>query len=119
MVLCRGWMGFASCVFLALSAALACRRAEPAMPPSAAANGVKPVVAAPKASTAAVASACLPALHAAPAMPGKNVPAIKVDTVGYATEWRKLAIFNVRPEGAVVKDEAGKVVYTFAPSDIV
>lgn len=52
-------------------------------------------------------------------MPGKNVPAIKVDTVGYAIEWRKLAVFNVRPEGAVVKDEAGKVAYTFSPSDVV
>ncbi len=52
-------------------------------------------------------------------MPGKNVPAIKVDTVGYPPTWRKLAIFNVAPLAAVVKDEAGKVVYTFRPQDIV
>ena len=47
------------------------------------------------------------------------MPAIKVDTVGYPVEWRKLAIFNVAPVSAVVKDEAGRVVYTFTPSDIV
>jgi endoglucanase len=52
-------------------------------------------------------------------MPGKNVPAIKVNTVGYPTEWRKLAIFNVEPKAAVVKDEAGKVVLTFEAPDIV
>ncbi len=52
-------------------------------------------------------------------MPGKNVPAIKVDTVGYPTKWKKLAIFNVPPEGAVVKDEAGTVVYRFEPKDLV
>lgn len=52
-------------------------------------------------------------------MPGKNVPAIKVDTVGYPVTWRKLAIFNVSPANAVVKDEAGKVVYSFKPEDIV
>jgi len=52
-------------------------------------------------------------------MPGKNVPAIKVDTVGYPTAWRKLAIFNVAPASAVVKDEAGTVVYMFKPSDVV
>lgn len=52
-------------------------------------------------------------------MPGKNVPAIKVDTVGYPLGWRKLAIFNVAPQGAVVKDESGKLAYTFKPADIV
>lgn len=52
-------------------------------------------------------------------MPGKNVPAIKVDTVGYPVEWRKLAIFNVEPREAVVKDEAGKVVLTFEAVDVV
>src|SRR5688572_12868468 len=34
----------------------------------------------------------------APAHPGKNVPAIKVDTVGYEADWKKLVIFNVEPK---------------------
>ncbi|MDF3064676.1 MAG: glycosyl hydrolase family 9 [Polyangiaceae bacterium] len=52
-------------------------------------------------------------------MPGQNVPAIKVDTVGYPPAWRKLAIFNVRPDDAVVKEETGRVAYTLRPQDIV
>jgi endoglucanase len=48
----------------------------------------------------------------APAMPGQNVPAIKVDTVGFAVGWTKIVVFNVDPTGAVVKNEAGKVVLT-------
>ncbi|HTA93269.1 MAG TPA: glycoside hydrolase family 9 protein, partial [Polyangiaceae bacterium] len=55
---------------------------------------------------------------AAPAMPGVNVPAIKVDTVGYPTGWRKIAVFNLDPKGAVVRDQAGKVAYTFRPEDL-
>jgi endoglucanase len=51
---------------------------------------------------------------AAPAQPGVNVPAIKVDTVGYPTAWRKVAVFNVPPLGAVVRDERGKVAFTVA-----
>ena len=44
-------------------------------------------------------------------MPGVNVPAIKVNTVGYARSWRKIAIFNVEPKGAVVQDaRTGAVV---------
>jgi endoglucanase len=50
--------------------------------------------------------------HPAPAMPGQNVSAIKVDTVGYPTSWTKLAVFNVEPRGAVVRDAAGKAVYS-------
>jgi endoglucanase len=51
----------------------------------------------------------------APAMPGKNVPAIKVDTVGYEASWRKIAIFNVEPKNAAVKDaKTGKTVLTIA-----
>ena len=57
--------------------------------------------------------------QAAPATPGKNVPAIKVDTVGYPLTWRKLAIFNVAPAGAVVKDETGKLALTIEASEIV
>jgi endoglucanase len=52
------------------------------------------------------------------AQPGKNVPAIKVDTVGYPTKWKKVAIFNVPPQGAVVKDDSGKTRYTFKAEDI-
>src|SRR6267142_1998590 len=47
----------------------------------------------------------------APAQPGKNVPAIKVDTVGYEASWTKVVIFNVEPKNAVVKDvRSGQVV---------
>jgi len=55
---------------------------------------------------------------AAPAMPGKNVPAIKVNTVGYPTAWRKVVIFNVDPAGARVLDAHGGVVFEVAPDDI-
>ncbi len=44
-----------------------------------------------------------------PAQPGVNVPVIKVNTVGYGTDWKKMVIFNVDPTGAVVKDKAGNV----------
>lgn len=54
----------------------------------------------------------------APAMPGKNVPAIKVNTVGYPTEWNKIAIFNVPPENAVVKDMDGETVMRIGASQI-
>lgn len=55
---------------------------------------------------------------AAPAMPGKNVPAIKVDTVGYPASWPKIVVFNVPPAGAVVKDAAGKVVLAIEVSRV-
>jgi len=54
-------------------------------------------------------------------MPGVNVPAIKVDTVGYPVGWRKLAVFNVDPStsgGAVVQDESGRVAYRFRAQDL-
>ncbi|HWZ91029.1 MAG TPA: glycoside hydrolase family 9 protein [Polyangiaceae bacterium] len=51
-------------------------------------------------------------------MPGVNVPAIKVDTVGYPSAWRKIAIFNLDPQGARVVDEAGNVAYRFRPEDL-
>ena len=47
-----------------------------------------------------------------PAMPGVNVPAVKVDLVGYVTDWKKIVIFNVDPAGAQVVDQAGNVVLT-------
>ncbi len=56
---------------------------------------------------------------AAPAMPGVNVPVIKVDTVGYPTSWRKIAIWNVEPKGAVIKDGAGKTVRAIPANAIV
>lgn len=56
---------------------------------------------------------------AAPAMPGVNVPAIKVNTVGYPARWRKIAVFNVEPKEARVVDEQGAVIYTFKPGDVV
>ncbi len=54
----------------------------------------------------------------APAMPGVNVPAIKVDTVGYPTQWTKIAIFNIEPKDPVVKDSTGKVVLHLGPETI-
>lgn len=51
----------------------------------------------------------------APAMPGVNVPAIKVDTVGYPTSWRKIVVFNVDPTGAKVIDDRGRVAAKIAP----
>ncbi len=54
----------------------------------------------------------------APAMPGTNVPAIKVDTVGYPRGWRKVAVFNVDPGKPVVRDAAGAVAYRIAPAHI-
>ncbi len=52
-------------------------------------------------------------------MPGSNVPAVKVNTLGYPLKWRKLAVFNVPPRDAVVRDEAGKLAYVFKAGDIV
>ncbi len=55
----------------------------------------------------------------APAMPGKNVPAIKVDTVGYESGWRKIAIFNVEPKNVVVKDaRSGKTMLAIPPAKV-
>src|SRR4051812_46009491 len=104
---CR--VGLVCCAVLLLGAAAAgCQHG------SAPIASVAPAAASAKAATLPASSAAATgAAEAAPAMPGKNVPAIKVDTVGYPPAWRKLAIFNVAPVGAVVKDEAGKVVYTF------
>lgn len=47
---------------------------------------------------------------AAPAVPGVNVPAIKVDTVGYPSSWPKVVIFNVDPAGAQLFDANGQAV---------
>lgn len=47
---------------------------------------------------------------AAPAMPGVNVPAVKVDTVGYPTTWRKIAVVNVEPKDVRVVNDGNEVV---------
>jgi endoglucanase len=53
-------------------------------------------------------------------MPGVNVPAIKVNTVGYERSWRKIAIFNVEPKAAAVRDAiSGQVVLAIAPDKVV
>jgi endoglucanase len=55
----------------------------------------------------------------APAMPGKNVPAIKVNTVGFESSWRKVAIFNLPPQQARVVDlQTGQVALTIAPEQV-
>jgi endoglucanase len=57
--------------------------------------------------------------RSAPAMPGVNVPAIKVDTVGYEPSWRKIAIFNVDPTGARVEEAgSGRPVATITPAQV-
>src|SRR5690349_24901197 len=55
---------------------------------------------------------------AAPAMPGKNVPAIKVNTVGYPSGWQKLAILNQAPNDVRLLDERGNVVHRISPQRI-
>ncbi|MDJ0762777.1 MAG: glycoside hydrolase family 9 protein [Myxococcota bacterium] len=54
----------------------------------------------------------------APAMPGKNVPAIKVNTVGYPTDWHKVVIFNVQPNDAAVFNTSGEKVISIAADKI-
>lgn len=44
-------------------------------------------------------------------MPGKNVPAIKVDTVGYPTRWMKIAILNQPPKTVAILDLQGNEVH--------
>jgi len=56
--------------------------------------------------------------EAAPAMPGVNVPAIKVDTVGYLPLWRKMAVFNKDPQGAVLVAEPSGAKYRILPAQI-
>ncbi|HXK20533.1 MAG TPA: glycoside hydrolase family 9 protein, partial [Polyangiaceae bacterium] len=105
---------FVCCVALLLNVAAAgCQPSGAAAPIARSTASAAPIVAPPATASARASS------QPAPAMPGKNVPAIKVDTVGYPLKWRKLAIFNVAPVSAVVKDEAGKVAYVFKPADIV
>ncbi|MCB9586928.1 MAG: glycoside hydrolase family 9 protein [Polyangiaceae bacterium] len=55
---------------------------------------------------------------AAPAMPGKNVPAIKVDTVGYPPEWTKVAVFNVEPQEPRVVNAAGETAYAIPAAKV-
>lgn len=53
-------------------------------------------------------------------MPGRNVPAIKVNTLGYPWNWEKTAIFNVKPEKgkAVVKHEDGKTALVLGEASV-
>ena len=52
-------------------------------------------------------------------MPGKNVPAIKVNTVGYEVGWKKIAIFNVEPKNAVLKDaQPARSVLAIEPKQV-
>lgn len=55
---------------------------------------------------------------AAPAMPGVNVEAIKVDTVGYPVGWQKVAILNFEPAEVHLEaaDAPGVAVFTVDPS---
>jgi endoglucanase len=55
----------------------------------------------------------------APAQPGKNVPAIKVNTVGYEAPWPKIAIFNIEPKNATVREaQSGRIALPLAPENI-
>jgi len=89
-------------VALTFSAAVACSGAPRGASQSRAGDGMKTVVLGRESIKGTP----------SPAVPGKNVPAIKVDTVGYPVGWRKIVVFNVAPAGAVVKNAAGKVVVT-------
>jgi endoglucanase len=71
----------------------------------------QPTSPAPANSGSAVSAADAASKLAAPAMPGKNVPAIKVDTVGYPAHWQKLAIFNLPPKNPRLVDVDGQVVH--------
>jgi endoglucanase len=108
------WLGFVSCAAWC-SGLLACEREQHIYVPYSVAGAPSPAVSV----VAAAPSASVAAPQSAPAMPGKNVPAIKVDTVGYPTGWRKLAIFNVPPTGAVVKDAGGHTVLVIEAGDVV
>jgi endoglucanase len=55
---------------------------------------------------------------AAPAMPGENVPAIKVNTVGYPSDWAKIVVFNVDPAGARVLNRDGGIVMQITAENI-
>ncbi len=56
----------------------------------------------------------------APAKPGVNVPAVKVNTVGYPRGWTKLAIANVEPptDGAVLESENGAEAYRIPQANV-
>lgn len=54
------------------------------------------------------------ASSAAPAEPGKNVPAVKIDTVGFPMAWKKKVVSNVAPKKAVLFDvERKKTAWVF------
>jgi len=52
-------------------------------------------------------------------MPGKNVPAIKVDTVGYPRRWKKIAILNIKAESVQVARANGEVVAALGTERII
>ncbi len=56
----------------------------------------------------------------APAQPGINVPAIKVNTVGYPRGWKKIAIANVAPpaSGAVLEKEDGTTAHRIGAENV-
>jgi endoglucanase len=59
-------------------------------------------------------------VDAAPAMPGVNVPSIKVNTVGYHSGWKeKFVILNVAPQGAFVEDVSGEKIRDIDPATAV
>ena len=55
----------------------------------------------------------------APAQPGVNIPWVKVDTVGYPSAWKKVAVVNAAPKAVRALDAQGQVAWTAAPQDIV
>ena len=79
----------------------------------------QPAASAPALKTVSLGHASLKKGVPAPALPGKNVPAIKVNTVGYEAPWRKVVIFNIEPKNVVVKDvESDKKVLSVAQGKI-
>ena len=55
---------------------------------------------------------------AAPAVPGKTVPAVKVDTVGYPNDWAKTGVLNFMPVAVTVVDEQGQTVLRLPASAV-
>src|SRR4051812_20717548 len=49
---------------------------------------------------------------------GEYVPVIKVNTVGYLPGWRKVAVFNVPPTHAVVRELGGRIVFEIPAQNI-
>ena len=60
-----------------------------------------------------------PTQETASAAPPESIPAIKVNTVGYPSGWRKIGIFNVEPIDPLVREVGGEVVLRLGRKQII